>query len=166
CWLVNTTGRRDGHTPVDRAQEMHIKDIKVTHRSEGPNIDWSYLKKLHPAIPVIQAVSKHVEDQFKTWTRYSRHTDPGDLKGIQRLVDAYTQAKLHTTLPGRTLDSADQASDVYVHGFVTLGRPLNNWRIARTIVRGTEEDFSVLDDNADLDDVDMEVDEGGSSGSE
>nr|VWO98011.1 Type 1 capsular polysaccharide biosynthesis protein J (CapJ) [Ganoderma boninense] len=29
CWLVNTTGRRDGHTPVDRVQEARIKDIKV-----------------------------------------------------------------------------------------------------------------------------------------
>ncbi|KAJ7094819.1 hypothetical protein C8R44DRAFT_584516, partial [Mycena epipterygia] len=64
CWVLNNTGRHLGHMPVDEAQEMNIKDIKVrilfvgiTYRSEGPNIDWQYLKKLHPAIHVIRAVN-------------------------------------------------------------------------------------------------------------
>ena len=115
---------------------------------------------------MIQAVSKHVKDQFKTWTRYSHHTDPGDAKGIQRLLDAYTQAKLHTTCPGRTFNSADKTIDVYVHGFVTLGRPLNKWHNARTMARATGEDYSTPDENTDSDVVDMDVDEARSSGSE
>ncbi|KAI1784039.1 hypothetical protein LXA43DRAFT_898167 [Ganoderma leucocontextum] len=166
CWLVNTTGRRDGHTPVDRVQEARIKDIKVTHRSQGPNVDWQYLKKLHPAIPVIQAVSEHVEDQFKTWTRYSRHSSPGDAKGIQRLQDAYTAAKVHTSMPGRRVDDADHVSDICNQGLLTLGRPMKTWRIARTILRATEEDWSILDDDTSHDAADMEVDEAESSGSE
>ncbi|KAJ7437506.1 hypothetical protein FB451DRAFT_1451536 [Mycena latifolia] len=61
--------RDGGFMPVDEAQEMNIKDIKVTYRSEGPNIDWDYLKKLHPAIHVIRAVNSHMEYEFKTRVR-------------------------------------------------------------------------------------------------
>ena len=39
--------------PVDKHQEMNIKVIKVTYHLQGPNIDWKYIKKLHPAIHVI-----------------------------------------------------------------------------------------------------------------
>lgn len=30
CWLVNTSGRRDGFYPVDLAQEHNVRDIKVS----------------------------------------------------------------------------------------------------------------------------------------
>lgn len=53
---------------VDKAQEGNIKDIKVTHCSEGPNIKWDYLKKLHPAIHVICAVTLHIEEEIGTLT--------------------------------------------------------------------------------------------------
>ena len=57
------------HCPVDKAQEINIKDIKVTYRSEGPNIKWPYLKKLHPAIHVIRALTLHIEEEFNTLSR-------------------------------------------------------------------------------------------------
>ncbi|KAJ7681420.1 hypothetical protein B0H17DRAFT_1230726 [Mycena rosella] len=51
CWVIN-----------QKIQEHNIKDIKtVTHRSQGPNVDWEYLKKLHPAIHTIRAVSMFME---------------------------------------------------------------------------------------------------------
>ena len=68
CWLINTTGKLDMFCPVDKGQEHNIKDIKVTHRSEGPNIDWAYLKKLHPAIHVIWTLTLHMEQEFGTLT--------------------------------------------------------------------------------------------------
>ncbi|KZT12850.1 uncharacterized protein LAESUDRAFT_633811, partial [Laetiporus sulphureus 93-53] len=103
CWLVNSTGKRDGHTPVDHAQEANIGKIKVTLRSQGPNSDWEYLKKLHPVIPVIQAISSHMEREFVTWKRYSHHTTPGDQKGIALLQKAYETSQIHKTPPGRKL---------------------------------------------------------------
>ncbi|KAJ7756110.1 hypothetical protein B0H14DRAFT_2158456, partial [Mycena olivaceomarginata] len=54
CWLINQTIKSDGILPVDEGQEHNIKDIKVTHRSQGPKVDWDYLKKLHPSINVIR----------------------------------------------------------------------------------------------------------------
>ncbi|KAK6981186.1 hypothetical protein R3P38DRAFT_2893991 [Favolaschia claudopus] len=33
CWVINNTGRREGHMPVDEAQEMNIKDIKKWYRA-------------------------------------------------------------------------------------------------------------------------------------
>ncbi|KAJ7812306.1 hypothetical protein B0H14DRAFT_3090506 [Mycena olivaceomarginata] len=87
CWVLNNTGRRTGHMPIDEAQELNIKDIKVTHRSEGPNIDWKYLKKLHPAIHVVRSVSSHMESEFKTRVRGWKHTVPKkkeDVQGLQK----------------------------------------------------------------------------------
>ncbi|CAK5270382.1 unnamed protein product [Mycena citricolor] len=85
CWVLNNTGRRMGHMPIDEAQEMNIKDIKVTHRSQGPKIDWKYLKKLHPAIHIVRAVSHHMENEFKTRVRGWKHTVPkkeGDITAL------------------------------------------------------------------------------------
>ncbi|KAK7001084.1 hypothetical protein R3P38DRAFT_3049890 [Favolaschia claudopus] len=33
CWVINNTGRREGHMPVDEAQEMNIKDIKTEFKA-------------------------------------------------------------------------------------------------------------------------------------
>jgi len=43
------SGQENEEDSIDKAQEHNIKDIKVTYRSEGPNIHWDYMKKLHPA---------------------------------------------------------------------------------------------------------------------
>ncbi|KAF7312766.1 hypothetical protein MIND_00291700 [Mycena indigotica] len=76
CWVINFVGRRNSHVPIDQAQEHNIKDIKVTYRSEGFKINWSYLKKLHPAIPVIRALCEHMEHEFGTDTRGKKHSAP------------------------------------------------------------------------------------------
>ena len=70
--------------PVDKHQEMNIKDIKVTYRSQGPNIDWQYIKKLHPAIHVIQALTIHMEEEFGTLARGKNHTIPKEELDITR----------------------------------------------------------------------------------
>ncbi len=171
CWLLNSSGRRDGFTPVDRVQEKRIKDIKVTHRPQGPKIDWDYLKKLHPAIPVIQHVSEHIEDQFRTWTRYTRHTRPHDIKGILLLQRTYTIAQLHTTdQTGRSWENdADRASDMYNRGLLNLGQTMQRWKDRRTFARSTLEDRSApgVDEILRHEDEAMDIEvEGGSSDSE
>ncbi|KAI0724730.1 hypothetical protein C8Q72DRAFT_742038, partial [Fomitopsis betulina] len=106
CWLVNGTGRRDGFTPIDHAQEANIAKIKASLKminSHGPSINWEYFHKLHPALPVIQGLSKHVETEFTTWTWYKKHTTPGDEKGIQLLQQLYYTARIHAMVPGRVV---------------------------------------------------------------
>ncbi|KAH9474970.1 hypothetical protein JR316_0012069 [Psilocybe cubensis] len=69
CWVINTTGKPNMFCAVDKAQEHNIKDMKVTYRSEGPNIKWEYFKKLHPAIHIIRLVTDHIEKEFGTLAR-------------------------------------------------------------------------------------------------
>ncbi|KAI0072326.1 hypothetical protein K474DRAFT_1561458, partial [Panus rudis PR-1116 ss-1] len=76
CWLANPHGKRDTFTPIDRITEQGVKDIKVTNPTEGPNADWDHRATLHPVIPIIRQVSNHVEQEFRTWTRYSAHSRP------------------------------------------------------------------------------------------
>ena len=89
CWLINTTGKLHLFFPVDQAQEHNIKDIKVTYRSEGPNVKWEYLKKLHPAIHIIRAVTEHVEREFGTKARGQSHNVPPKEKDVQLLQNSY-----------------------------------------------------------------------------
>jgi len=63
------SGQENEEDSIDKAQEHNIKDIKVTYHSEGPNIHWDYMKKLHPAIHTIRAVAKHIEKEFGTYKR-------------------------------------------------------------------------------------------------
>ncbi|KAJ7878080.1 hypothetical protein B0H13DRAFT_2545808 [Mycena leptocephala] len=103
CWVINNTGRHAGHMPIHEAQEMNIKDIKVTYRSEGPNIDWEYIKKLHPAIHVIRAVNAHMETEFKTRVRGSKHTIPKKELDVQELQKWYRASNVHVLKPGRAV---------------------------------------------------------------
>ncbi|KAJ7165181.1 hypothetical protein C8R46DRAFT_1035785 [Mycena filopes] len=107
CWVINNTGRETGFMPVDEAQEMNIKDIKVTYR---PNIDWEYLKKLHPAIHVIRAVNDHVEYEFKTKVRGHKHTIPQKELDMQELQKWYRASDVHTFKAGRTIKSKEKSA--------------------------------------------------------
>ncbi|KAI0324314.1 hypothetical protein GY45DRAFT_1395406 [Cubamyces sp. BRFM 1775] len=131
CWLVNRTGKRDGHTPVDRAMEAGIKTIKAR-----PHIDWAYLHKLHPAISTIEAVSDHVEHVFCTWTRYGRHSTPDDEKGIEILQRAYTSSKIYQKRRGRSAASTeDIPQDFISEGGKKLSRVMQRWIDGRTFDR-------------------------------
>ncbi|KAJ7830454.1 hypothetical protein B0H14DRAFT_2515846 [Mycena olivaceomarginata] len=144
CWVLNNTGRRTGHMPIDEAQELNIKDIKVTHRSEGPNIDWKYLKKLHPAIHVVRSVSSHMESEFKTRVRGWKHTVPKKEEDVQGLQKWYRASDTHKFKPGRkitTKSDSDRPTDVVTRGFVGLqtGETLANWIDLRKIDRATHQ---------------------------
>ncbi|KAK7059555.1 hypothetical protein R3P38DRAFT_3167995 [Favolaschia claudopus] len=146
CWVINNTGRRTGHMPVDEAQEMNIKDIKVTYLSEGPNIDWDYLKKLHPAIHVIRSVSSHMETEFKTRVRGWKHTIPKKEVDIQALQRWYRASSTHRLIAGRkiaTKNDSDCPADVVTKGFTKLqtGQTLQSWIEGRTVERSTQQDW-------------------------
>ncbi|TEB29725.1 hypothetical protein FA13DRAFT_1580641, partial [Coprinellus micaceus] len=101
CWLVNSSGHPRSFCPINKAQEMNIKDIKVTYRSEGPNIKWPYLRKLHPAIPIIRVVINFIEHQFGTIVRGKKHSVPSKEKDIAKLRASFSSSKLHKQQPGR-----------------------------------------------------------------
>ncbi|KAJ7782371.1 hypothetical protein DFH07DRAFT_864871 [Mycena maculata] len=158
CFVINNTGRPNGFMPVDEAQEMNIKDIKVTYRSEGPNIDWKFLKKLHPAIHVIRAVNSHMETEFKTRVRGSKHTVPKKELDIQELQKWYSSLEVHKLTPGRVLkkstkkQSSDVPKDVLAKGSagIQTGESMANWIETRTIERATTQDWDVgVSDSSD-----------------
>ncbi|KAK7040683.1 hypothetical protein VNI00_009589 [Paramarasmius palmivorus] len=144
CWLMTISGRPNSFVPFDQKQEHNNRDIKAdtstdTYRSEGPNIDWKFLKKLHPAVPTIRAVTEHIEDQFETYTRGKRHTAPKKVKDIQRLVNSYKE--LHKLHEGRTLHKDDRAKDYLLTGAdkVLYGGWLDKWHDNRFFVRSTQQ---------------------------
>ncbi|KAK7679198.1 hypothetical protein QCA50_017776 [Cerrena zonata] len=145
CWLINLTGKRDGHTSADRVMEAGIKDIKVSYRPTGPNVNWKYPEKLHPAIPVIRAVSAHAEDIFKTWTRYKAHTSPHDIESIKVLQCAYKASDLYTYKPGRNLPEGNTFTDFVLEGAQKLPAAITRWADGRAFPRSTEEDWTEND---------------------
>ncbi|KAK7043415.1 hypothetical protein R3P38DRAFT_3440329 [Favolaschia claudopus] len=151
CWVINNTGRREGHMPVDEAQEMNIKDIKVTHRSEGPNIDWNYLKKLHPAIHVIRSVSSHMETEFKTRVRGWRHTIPKREADIQELQKWYRASNTHKFILNRKMPDGDRPTDFVTKGMNALqtGKTLESWIEGRSIERATHQDWDSHSDDSE-----------------
>ncbi|PPR03061.1 hypothetical protein CVT26_004559 [Gymnopilus dilepis] len=166
CWLINTSGKRHLHCPVDRAQEHNIKDIKVTYRSEGPNIKWEFLKRLHPAIHVIRAVAEHVERQFGTQTRGKKHTTPQREKDVRKLQDSYKESGHHKYVAGRKITAPkDRAKDYFKEGTVKLHTEqfLQNWHFSRFYVRSTREDWSAIGEegSADEGEDDLEGNDGG-----
>jgi hypothetical protein len=144
--------------PVDKAQEHNIKDIKVTYRSEGPNIKWPYLKKLHPAIYVIHALTLHIEEEFNTLSRGEKHTTPKKELDIQHLQQSYSTSDYHKYSAGREINSKkDRAVDYVTIGCLKLqrGKILRKWKELRTFERATSERWEdLLDDDSEDDEED------------
>lgn len=129
------------------SQEHNIKRIKVTHRSQGPSVDWDYLKKLHPAISVIEAVGTHAEEEFKTKSRGKKHTVPKKELDVQTLQSSYHASEVHKYIPGRKrFSKQDHAKDFVLSGGVKLmkGKTLTRWVEGRTFRRRTTQDWETL----------------------
>lgn len=140
--MINTTGKPHLFCPVDQAQEHNIKDIKVTYRSEGPNVKWEYLKKLHPAIYVIRAVTEHIEREFGTKARGQSHTVPSKEKDVDLLQNSYQEAGYHKFSNGRKIArDKDKAKDYTTRGYTHLhtGKVMERWRGLRTFERSRTE---------------------------
>ncbi|KAF6752011.1 hypothetical protein DFP72DRAFT_1070712 [Ephemerocybe angulata] len=148
CWLVNTTGKPGKFCPVDMAQEHNIRDIKVTYRSQGPNIQWEYLKKLHPAIHIIRRVTTYIENEFKTIVRGAKHTVPKAELDIKKLQSVYHETGFHSYAKGRKITvETDRAEDYVTEGVMKLnqGKVLEKWREGRSYERSTREDDVHMD---------------------
>lgn len=133
--------------PVDQAQEHNIKDIKVTYRSEGPNVKWEFLKKLHPAIHVIRAVAAHVENEFGTYTRGNKHTVPKKDQDVTRLRESYSSSGYLHFENGRVISQKeDKAKDYLLIGALKIntGKVLHRWNHLRSFERATTEDWEEM----------------------
>ena len=143
---------------------MNIKDIKVTYRSEGPNIKWEFLKKLHPAIHAIRSVSKHIKKEFGTDTRGTKHTKPKRVLDVKKLHQSYHAAGHHNSSVGRKIDRpGDKAKDYTLTGGLKLGtgQVISRWKDLRSFKRETTEEWEgiLLDKNdSDNSEDEMEVD--------
>ncbi|KII93855.1 hypothetical protein PLICRDRAFT_102389 [Plicaturopsis crispa FD-325 SS-3] len=137
CWLVNFTGRPDGFLPVDMAQEHNIKDIK------GPNINWEYLKKMHPAVRIIRALSRHMEEDFGTLNRGNKHGVPRKDRDVRKLQESYLASHTHDLeRNGRKIKSADnRAPDVVTLGCTSLqtGSKMRDWVSGRQFKRSMQQ---------------------------
>jgi hypothetical protein len=131
---------------VDKAQEMNIKDIKVTYRSEGPNIQWEYMKKLHPAIHTIRAIAMHIEKEFGTLTRGKKHTVPKKELDVAKLQQVYKESGYHKFKMGRKAKKNAKAVDITTAGAIKLTSldVLKRWIDLRTFTRSTAERWNEL----------------------
>lgn len=126
--------------------------LQVTYRSEGPNIDWKYLKKLHPAIPVIRVLCDHMEHQFGTLTRGKKHTVPKKETDVNLLRRLFSQEKANTYEKGRTIKAGDdKATDFFEKGLLQwmVGKVQETWHGNRNFVRSTAEEWNEADSDTE-----------------
>ncbi|KAJ7159879.1 hypothetical protein C8R43DRAFT_1124238 [Mycena crocata] len=143
CWLMSRTGGIDTYLPFDLGQEENICDIKVNYRSMGPGATMEHMGKISPAIPALRKVQRHMEKQFKTTARGTRHGVPDKEIDVAKLTAHYSTSKIHTWTPGRELKTA-KAQDFCTEGAVALERlkTVEHWFKRRTHARATGEDWS------------------------
>jgi hypothetical protein len=127
----------------------------VTNRSEGPSIDWEYLKKLHPAIHIILVVASHIEREFMTLTCGKKHTIPRRELDIQLLQDSYQKARVHVYEPGRKITGKrDHAKDTTTNGALAMmsGSILAHWFESRSFTRSTTQEWDLFSDSDESND--------------
>ena len=134
------------YCPVDKAQEMNIKDIKVTYHSEGPNIQWEYMKKLHPTIHTIWAIAAHIEKEFGMLTRGKKHTVPKKELDVTKLQQVYDESRYHKFEMGRKAKKNAKAVNTTTEGAIKLTslNILKRWIDLHTFTWSTSERWSDL----------------------
>ncbi|KAI0047482.1 hypothetical protein FA95DRAFT_1663095 [Auriscalpium vulgare] len=122
CWLVNRSGKPDGFTAVDQAQEQNIKDLKVTYRASGPGATLEHLAKVSPAVPVLRAVKDCIKWQIQlVKARGTKHTVPAKEKDVELLKSTAMSEGWFTYTDGRTIKRPeDVAKDVLSLGTQAL----------------------------------------------
>lgn len=85
------------------------------YQSKGPNVDWGYMYKLHPAIHTIKIMSSHVEGDFNT-SHVTSHTVPKKELDVKKLQNSYAKSGYHWYMSSRELKHGKPARD-----FETLG---------------------------------------------
>ncbi|KAJ7168074.1 hypothetical protein C8R43DRAFT_1121280 [Mycena crocata] len=143
CWLMTRTGTFDNWLAYDLGQEENIADIKVNYRAMGPGATMEHMGKVSPAIPAMRKVQRHMENQFKTTARGTRHGVPDKEKDIEKLTAHYMASKIHTNIPGRPLKTT-RAQDFVTDGAIALeqSKTIDAWFKRRTHARATGEDWS------------------------
>lgn len=136
----------------------------MTYRSQGPKIDWAYLKKLRPAIHVIRALTSHMELEFGTLVRGKKQTIPKrdiDVPKLRKSFHIYHQEER-----GRVVSSKEDRTDDYSNNGWTeymKGKKRRRWVDGRTFVRSTREvwgdEESSSEDEESTTEPTMEIDE-------
>ncbi|KIL54589.1 hypothetical protein M378DRAFT_18744 [Amanita muscaria Koide BX008] len=140
CWVMTRTGEPKSFLPYDLAQEQNIADIKVHYRSMGPGASMDYLKKISPAIPTLRCVQRHMEHEFGTYKRGSRHSAPEKEADVAMLTTQYIASALHVYTPGCTLPNVKgSAVNVVDLGAQGLEAVIKDWFKRRSLRRSTEE---------------------------
>ncbi|KAF8240041.1 hypothetical protein L208DRAFT_1374469 [Tricholoma matsutake] len=99
CWLVNTTGQRNGFLPIDLLQEHNVQNIKHTFAVKGPYTDWDYIGKTSTSIPCQQKVKDHVESEPNHFLHGKSHSSPEKEEDITCLCMSYHASKIHSNCP-------------------------------------------------------------------
>ena len=133
----------------------------MTYRSEGPNVQWEYFKKLHPAIRIIRELGKHMEKEFNTLTRGKKHGVPKKEMDIKLLEATYQEVKLHDYIAGRQLQGSkrDRVPDLVTKGAVKLhsGHSVERWRKGCTFAQSHKEDYEIFSDTEENSTADTHV---------
>jgi hypothetical protein len=100
-----------------------------------------YIKKISPAIPTLRKVQRHMEKQFKTVARGSRHGTPDKEADVAKLTGQYMKSKLHNYCKGRSI--TQKSPDVVNVGAENLERldTMTDWWSRRSHPRSMLEDF-------------------------
>jgi hypothetical protein len=165
CWLVNTSGKRDGFQPIDLIQEHNVRDIKVqlflflefystnlgllitsqhTFAAIGPFADWDYIGKTSASIPCQRRVKDHVEQDINHFCCYKTHTAPEKEEDVDRLQASYSASQIHIKKTGRKLNSKDQLPDIFHIGSEAskVAKTVGTWASNRISEWSTLEDWT------------------------
>ena len=111
----------------------------------GPFATWDAIGKISPAIPLLEAVRRHMEKQVHTVYRGSSHTNPSHEKDVRTLEDAYMASHMHEYISGRRIEHKnDVALDFVQKGTHNLRKTIGQWWEQRTFTRATEQCYDTM----------------------
>ncbi|KAL1686720.1 hypothetical protein GGG16DRAFT_63723 [Schizophyllum commune] len=100
-WLVNLSGKENGHKPVDMMQEHQNLWAKVVYNAKGSNKTWRWLSRITVCIFILRDTMRKVQSAYGIPSYGERHTVPDITNEVQLLADLLEEEKLQTYVKDR-----------------------------------------------------------------
>jgi hypothetical protein len=109
----------------------------------GANINWDYIERISPAIPLLQQVKDVVKMNINQNPRYRVHTTPQKEHDVAELTKLFCTEKVYTFSEGRAVSEKNRPIDRTRKGATSMASEkwFNDWKESRLHDRSGDEEY-------------------------
>ncbi|EJD46171.1 hypothetical protein AURDEDRAFT_164831 [Auricularia subglabra TFB-10046 SS5] len=121
CLLVNLSGQPNRFMPTGQLQEHNNDKVKNNHSTHAASASMELVRRISPALPVMDAICKDVDANFTQLYHGTTHSAPNADQDVTRMLARFHAAEIHHFIGQRRCEKdADKPADFFNKGLKDL----------------------------------------------